>query len=301
MYILYNSIIRNNDNYGLVEGAGSNYQRIITLIAICKAFNLDFLHYKINIGHNSTNMDFNLYDELWDKFFNIKKFVKLKSSIKIDDFKEIKVDAILPQHLEAIIYYNQFHPNDNNFLLYIKNPYFIINSNPNDFYELIQNDIINAYNSANSDRKLIYNNKITNIAIHIRVYNDFDNLDGSHNNYLDGYIKTNNCRFIYTEDFYINLINKLNIKYPNNQIYIFSEKKYFDLKYKKLRNFTNLNFQLDMNNFDTFHHLVNSDVLVLGTSSFSHLAGLYNNNQVIYLNYEYFPKSLNKWLELKDL
>ena len=35
--------------------------------------------------------------------------------------QQIKVDAILPQHLESIIYYNQFHPNDNKFLLYIKN------------------------------------------------------------------------------------------------------------------------------------------------------------------------------------
>ena len=50
----------------------------------------------------------------------------------------------------------------------------------------------------------------------------------------------------------------------------------------------------DLDLFDTFHHLCKSDVLVMGLSSLSIVAALYNKNKIIYLPYSN-PPYLKSW------
>ena len=66
--------------------------------------------------------------------------------------------------------------------------------------------------------------------------------------------------------------------------------------FKKIRELTDIKLHFDdLDTFDTFHHLCKADVLCLGTSSFSFLAGFYNKNTVMYLPY-YHPPALKSWL-----
>ena len=63
-----------------------------------------------------------------------------------------------------------------------------------------------------------------------------------------------------------------------------------------LKNIENIIFHFDdLNTFDTFHHLCKADVFVLGLSTFSFLAAIYNNKKVIYIPYIHQP-ILNNWI-----
>ena len=108
----------------------------------------------------------------------------------------------------------------------------------------IQKELINAYDEINSNRKLIYDKNKTNIAIHLRVYNNID-----------------------IKEYYSKLRELKDIKLLFN----------------------------DLDTFDTLHHLCKADVLYLGRSLFSILAGFYNKYTVIYLPY-YYQLSLKSWL-----
>lgn len=293
MIILYDSLIRTKENYSKIEGVGAIYQRILSVLALSKKMEIPFVHKKVNIGHNYDKIDDSVYDEKWNSFFNLKKYEMPQEELN-------KNNIINPIYIDVLNYpiLLQLIQNKNlDVLVYIKNPYLITYNNPNEYYSIIQNEIIELYDEVNNDRPLIYNKTKKNIAIHIRVYNDYD--DACEN---DNYHKAlpTSIRHYLTSDFYIKLIEKLNDKYDNAEFYIFSQEKYFDFRYKDLRNIPYLNFHLTMDNFSTFHHLCKADVLVLGTSSFSHLAGFYNKNDVYYTYYEYHSKALDKWIDVNE-
>jgi len=297
LLLSYDGLIRDELNINKIEGAGAIYQRIVSLLALAKKHGLQFIHKRVNIGHNDTNMDFKLYDDLWDEFFNFKKLELSEDEKKI--YKEIKVPILTDDILKQILQNKKVK-----YIIKIKNPYLITYNNPNEYYSIIQDEIIERYDITNKNRALIYNlekfkNKI-NIAIHIRVFNDLD-ICGDNIDYLDNYNKGITTRFYLDCNFYIKLINKLKNKYKKSEIHIFSQSKYFDNKFKDLKLLDFLTFHLDMDNFNTFHHLCKADVLVLGLSSFSHLAGYYNKNEVIYLYYEYHSKALNKWIDVNEI
>jgi len=294
MYLLYDSKIRTKDNYKDIEGAGAIYQRIISLLALSKRVNIPFIHQKVNIGHNNLKMDDDYYDNKWDSLFNLESTDI--SQLKEQGYKEIRIEILTPHILEQLILNR-----DQNFLVYIKNPYLVTYNSPHYYYSNIQYELISNYNKSLiiPNIPLIYNdskfkNKL-NIAIHIRVYADMDDR-GDDNNYENGLTP----RFYLDSSFYIRLINKLKDLYKNSEIHIFSQNKYFDIRYKDLRKLEYLNFHLNMDNFATFHHLCKADVLVLGTSSFSHVAGLYNKNTVYYTYYEYHSKALDSWIDVNE-
>lgn len=265
------------------EGVGAQYQRIVALISIAKRHNLKYIHIPINIGHNYNN-DPN-WNEKWDNMFNIKK---LSENI---DYKTIKNQYInlYPVSIEQLLKYST----TTNLIYYI-NPFKIFDNNSDYYLSNIQNDLINAYDENNSDRILIYDKTKINIAIHIRVFNKLDDII----NYND-YIHNKNNRHYMTYDMYFNLINKLKEQYPNSDIHIFSQEDFFDIHYKKLREIENIKIHFDdLDNFDTFHHLCKSDILVMGTSSFSILAAFYNKNKIIYLPFNH-PPSLKTWIVYK--
>jgi uncharacterized protein with HEPN domain len=96
---------------------------------------------------------------------------------------------------------------------------------------------------------------------------------------------------------YEKIINNLKKEYPNSDIHIFSQEKYFDIKFKKLRDIKDVIIHFDdLDLFDVFHHLCKADVLVTGLSSFSVIAALYNKNKIIYLKFN-SPPYLKSWIE----
>ena len=282
MYVSYNYL--NPCNIKSTEGIGSQYQKIINLYAVSKKFNLKYIHIPIQIGHNYNNdKDWN---DKWDNFFNFKK---LSSNDEID-IEKLEKYFITEPITEEIIFINR---NPNILYLYF-HTFDIFYKNPEYYFKDIQKDLIDAYDEANNHRKLIYNKTKTSIAIHIRVYNNYDN-EGVYERYL----KTDTSKdeiFNFTADMYENLINQLKTKHTNNEIHIFSQEEYFDIKFKKLRDIQDIKLHFDdMDLFDTFHHLCKADVFVMGLSSFSIIAAYYNKNTIIYLPYPYQPV-LKSWI-----
>ena len=252
------------------EGLGAQYQRIVGMLGIAKKHNLKFIHRKIIVGHNYD--DDPQWNEKWDEIFNIKS---IKSIVEIDDENTrtnkqiVNLDNMSINDIDMVI------KNSDNNIYSFKYPVGIVDNIPN-YYNIIQNDIRDAYN--NKSQTYLFDTEKKNIAIHIRVINDQDNIDEyQHYENLRG-------RFKISPENYVMLISKLKNIYPDHNIHIFSQNNIFK-KYKDLEKIDNIKFHLDIDSITTFHHLCNADILVIAISSFSYLAAIYNKNKIIYLEY----------------
>jgi len=286
MYITYNYL--NTCNIKELEGIGSQYQKIITLYAVARKHNLKYIHIPISIGHNYEKDE--EWDNKWDKFFNFKK-ISNNDEIDIDDLDKEFI-------LNNYDFKNILDEKDSKKLYFVFHTLTIFEKNPDYYFKDIQDDLINAYNETNNNRKLIYNKNKINIAIHIRVFNDYDNICENINSYITS-DKNLSYRYYYTCEMYEKMINDLKNEYPNSDIHIFSQEKYFDIKFKNLRKIKDINIHFnDLNLFDTFYHLSKADILVTGLSYFSLIAALYNKNKIIYLHFT-SPPYLKSWIEYK--
>jgi hypothetical protein len=252
------------------EGVGAQYQRIVGMLGIAKKHNLKFIHRKITVGHNYDNDP--QWNEKWDEIFNIKS---IKSIVEIDDENTRKNKQIVNLDNMSINDIDMVIKNSDNKIYSFKYPFGIVDNIPN-YYNIIQNDIRDAYN--NKSQTYLFDKDKQNIAIHIRVFNECDD--------IDEYVNYENLtgRHDISPEKYVMLIYKFKNIYPNHNIHIFSQNNIF-LKYKDLEKIDNIKFHLDIDSITTFHHLCNADILVIAKSSFSYLAAIYNKNKIIYLQY----------------
>lgn len=305
MYILYNSALRNTDRE--VEGVGSIYFKIINLIAFCRHHNLEFIHYKHHIGHNYNNMDENEWDTKWDNLFNIGAMCKKLEDIEnVDNYKIIKYNGLqyIPLYNDEkemiknndVIFDNIIINKNNDVLCYITHNTEIYKKHANEYLKLVEDDILKVYNEANINKPLIFDKNKKNIAIHIRVWNDWDAVCDKYEEYINSSI----LKHALNENQYHHIISKLINKFPDYDIHIFSQPS-FITKYPNIYNNKNLNFHFDMDALDSMHHLINADVLVLGYSTFSFLAGIYNKNTVIYTYYPYIHKLMDRWINFNEI
>jgi hypothetical protein len=209
-------------------------------------------------------------------FFNISE---LSYHGNVDKLRIMNYDSIDNNILNTII-----NSNDLNSICF---SFKIVDDNPDYYYKSIQDDLIYAYDKVNCNRKLMYSDDKTRIALHIRAYNQCDGLDFS------------DRRYAISCDEYYKLITKLKTLFNSAEIHIFSQKT-FDEKYSLLRDIPDLNIHIDYDTFDTFHHLCKADILVMCKSSFSYLAGIYNKNNVI-IYYTFWHPPLDNWLDFKNL
>jgi hypothetical protein len=200
MYISYNQLISNDENIKY-EGVGAQYQRIVSLLSIAKRHNLKYIHIPIKIGHNYNNDP--EWDNKWDNMFNIKK---LSDNIDYLTIKN-KIYKNSPNSLDELL------QNNHSTLTFYCNSFNIFDNNADYYLSNIQNDLINAYDENNSNRKLIYDKTKTSIAIHIRVFNQHDDAV----NYND-YMNNTGIRSYMTCEAYSHLIVQLKEKYPNYDI-----------------------------------------------------------------------------------
>jgi hypothetical protein len=249
------------------EGVGAQYQRILCILLLCHLYNIKYIHQKITIGHNYDN-DIN-WNEKWDNLFNL---YKLSSEIT-DNKEKLLIERFCPSIEELTHNINNLKKDNNkNYIIKITNSTIIGDHFINYFNDILPN-IRNLYEY---NGNYIYNKNYTNIAIHIRVHNKCDTEHpDSTKEYGNRY--TLNCND------YNNLIIKLKKKYKNPLIHIFTQESYeFD-------NLEDVIFYKDIDAFFTLHHLIKADVLVIAKSSFSYLAALYNENEVIYVNFWHKP------------
>lgn len=170
-----------------------------------------------------------------------------------------------------------------------------------------------AYWSKNNKINTIYKKDKINIAIHIRrgdvkILKHPDRWRGN--------------------TFYIDLINYLRSQIPNAKFYLFSEgdKSEFQ-EFENLMDFDNdiyiygmepleknnikgdftgdLNLILGGRDTDIFHHLVSSDILVTGQSTFSTIAAYFTEGKVIYvpcMNYAKFDNfKSDRFINVNDI
>jgi len=274
MYISYNHLNPCNIVKSL-EGVGSQYRKIISIYSVATKHNLKYIHIPIRVGHNYDNDKD--WDEKWDNFFNFKKLSN-NEKVDIDKLNNMEKYFITENITKELILNN----NKSNSLYLYFHAYDIFYKDPDYYLKDIQNDLINAYDENNNHRTLIYNKNKTSIAIHIRVYNDYDN-DGDFEKYSADIPKDK--RYHFSSKMYEKLIYQLKDKYVNSDIHIFSQKKYFDIQYKKLKDIKDIQLHFDdIDVFDTFNHLCKADVLVMASSStFSVIAAFYNKNTIIHL------------------
>ena len=257
-----------------VDGVGAQFQRIISILALAKKYNCQYIYESINSFEHISNDAIN-YVKLIDEYFQIHKLAANITGIKFNNVEFLK-GSITSEQME---YYKEKSKNLN-ILLIMDNAYSIFDKEPNS-YDIIMPLLREIKQTIEIPE---YNNVDKNIAIHIRR--------GDVSQY------SNNSRYV-DLSYYQNIINKLANKYKNGNFFIFTEisnnnKDEFD-NFIKNNNNNNINMKLmaDLDILLTLEYLIKSDVLVMSKSSFSYIAGLYNNNEVYYMNF--WHSKLDRW------
>ena len=286
MFIYYKSGLRELNQE--IEGIGAVYTQNLSFYSICKYYNIELIHHIHQIGHNYNNIDKDEWDKQWDDFFNFKSLCRTIDTINLDNYKLYE---------KKILHKEDVEQNKDNECIFFSKGSSINESERSKFLALIKDDINKAYDEVNYNRPLIYNKNKKNIAIHIRVWNDCDSVSEK---YIDFQYSINSQRYKYDENKYISIINKIINKYPDYDIHIFTQES-FKIKYPNIYANSKFNMNINMNAFDTLHHMIKADVLVLGVlSAFSILAAYYNKNTIIYTNDNKEQKFIDSWLDIDE-
>jgi len=251
------------------DGLGAQYQRVVGIIALAIEYNCIYVHTpldKIEFVHSKE------YLAEIEKYFQIKNNYTNVDQIKFDKV----ISIICPKEEDILSNFN----NPGNTLIKICVPYDILDKNTKLYYKAI--DFLKII----KEKKEIFNeDNIIKIAIHIRRGDvSFDK---------------NTSRYI-PIDYYIKIINSLKKKYKNSKIYILTEINENNLnEFKIFKNYKNVIVFPNLDTLYTLEFLIKADVLVISKSSFSYLAGLYNNNIVYYIDFWHPP--LIEWNNIKEL
>lgn len=256
------------------DGMGGQYQRIVGIIALANYYGAEYVHTPItemeHIGDKS-------YLPVIENYFRIKDHWKPVTAYQYDEVYQMdEVDETMILKLKQ-----KYHPQKNhkNILVNIFLPRRIIDRRP-ELYLPIQSTL----RSIKEQRLLpFYDEHKTNIAIHIRR----------------GDVSQSENAFRYTSiDYFKRVVEYFlkNVQNPNicifteiteankNEFHEFQEKQY-----------PNTRIMADADVITTFDHLTQANILVMCKSSFSYLAGLYNPNQVIYVD-NFWHAPLPNWL-----
>jgi hypothetical protein len=254
----------------LSDGTGAQYQRIIGIISIAYMLNVEYVHTKLKKIDHVNEKDYARIE----KFFNI-----------INNFKSVEninYDNVLVEDNPSVDTLTKYKEKskDKNILLKISLPYQICDSDTTVYAAMMPKlkKILNL-------EPLIYfepYKNIKKIAVHVRR----------------GDIVGKNDRFVQIETF-VRIIDKLNKKYPTSHFYIFTDIDEKNTEFDCLNKYKNMSILANKDILTTLTHLISADVLVLCKSSFSYISGLYNNNEVYYIDFWHSP--LKNWNKVETL
>ena len=268
---------------GNIDGLGAQYQRIISIISLAEKYGCEYVHTKIKeMGHLPDTG----YLEKIEDYFQISNNFKSVNDIIYDETIELIFDTS-----EKIIESYKIKAKDKNILICIVVCYNMIDGYHRKEGELYCGSSI--YNLGMSKIQTIKkdipvpeynNNQNKNIAIHIRR-GDVTSIE----EYPDRYISL---------DYYQLVINKLNVLYPNSNVFIFTEISPQDKpEFDKFQNRNpDVKILADIDILTTLEYMIKADVLVMAKSSFSFVAGLYNTNTVYYIRFGHLK--LERWIHL---
>ena len=252
---------------GKQDGFGSVFQAYLSLAAYCdfKNKDLEFIHNPFyHLQHN---------DEMERDFHKIMNdFVNFEHNYDIvHNKKHIYCDVMK----EGPMVHGSLHPE-----------FFYTNE--------FRNKIITQYNASKQRFPEItdFPAETFNISLHIRRGDVSKTQHSSRFTSNKEYIKILECIF---EELDMSILEE---QKPELTIRVYSEGKEEDFKeFDKFSQSYNVKYHLNENVRQTFHDLVNSDILIISKSSFSYCAGLLNRNVVISNNIQkWWHKPLEDWL-----
>jgi len=274
---------------GDYDGLGAQYQRIVSIISFSARLGVEYVHTKIKNIEHINDAD---YLEKIEDYFQISNNFKSVNDVIYDS--ELNVGNSIDGNLiyEFINFIENERATSRNIIVYIHSCYNVIDIN--DDRDVPENEkfgsIVYDYGMPKLQqiKKNIplpeYNkNQNVNIAIHIRR-GDIE--------------KTDDGRYI-SLDIYQKYINKFIYYYPNGNIFIFTQitpenKDEFDAFL--IQNST-VKMMADIDIITTLEYLIKADIFVMGKSSLSYVAGLYNTNGVLYNSFGHLP--LGRWRGLE--
>lgn len=242
------------------DGAGSELCARLSTLLYAKLRGLTYLHTPmIDVTHVPENTDQKLWTDSWERFFNLGLGESLaEPSQRIILRKPHRVFLRKRTHYEA----NHCHRYVANFP---------------EAYHNFRNDFRIRYHSSEKP-ELGLSSKEHNIAVHLRR----------------GDVSANNNSSRYTPlKAVFPAIKKLLNEYPDSRIRIFSEGQPNDFAIFNALPRTTLHLNTDP--FETFHHLVMADRLLMAKSSFSFLAALLSRGICHHEPFYYFYPRMPDW------
>jgi hypothetical protein len=260
------------------DGTGAQYQRVIGIICIALRYNLNYVHTKIQTIETCNGFEVDeKYINYTEEYFQFSKYFQNVESIKYDEIYEI----FDPSIYEILCKNTQ----DKNILIQMCMPYTICDRQPSIYSNnMVLLRQISLRNGCFPSLKKETTKK--EIAIHIRR-GDVDDIN-------------NNGRYIPIHT-YIKIIETLKSRCKNSNITIYTEfnniknKNEFDV----FKNNENITIKADIDPIQSIYEMSVADILVIGKSSFSYIAGLYNKNTVFYFNFWHSP--LDNWINVNQL
>jgi hypothetical protein len=247
------------------QGIGSVCQWSLILYCICEHYNFKFVADSFtNIGHwQYNNTDQSLWDKNYTSFFNFPKppentvtknfYGNLETLIELKNLNE----NIIYNIPKSFIKNNGFSPE--HLSIFFKNKY--LNKLKNNF---------------NYNLEKIYDDKIFNIALHLRTVNPSDTYIGPpYFDIFNVHVKIQNID---------TLIKNIKQKFLDKKIniYIHSQGKenIFESLYNNNDNNCTINLMLNKNTIFDIYHMSNSDLFIMAKSSFSWICHLLNVNNI---------------------
>ena len=284
------------DNASVSDGIGAQVHRILCVMALARQFRLPYLHTFVKRvryqGHASAlegTRDAD-YVEKWDRFLNLGLGLETPDSCGIEFAKERRGIKL---RLWSLLWLARSAGNSpawwraaegRHELVRIKSAFPIVNRFPA-AYELLRDDLRSRY-ALSPKPPTSYSPDCLNVAIHIRRG--------------DVTPQSKYARRYVANDVYARMMRQMLAAAADRRVcfHVFSEGDPAapERGFEDLAGIPGVRLHLNEDVFSTFQHLVQSDVLVLGISSFSFVAGLYHRG--IALNFSGHNPQLPTSLEL---
>jgi hypothetical protein len=255
------------------DGMGAQYQRIIGIICLAMKYDCQYLHSRIEQMEHLPQPCCEYLNNIED-FFQIQNhFAHMNHGLSFDIIIDLDTNIT-----EAILLQCKKMAVSKNILLIIHHAYNMFDKNTQ-LYEI-------GMPFLHSIKKNIelpeYNISGVKIAIHIRR--------GDVSLYMnaDRYVPL---------DYFQKIINALSILHKNAHFFIFTEispenaNEFIDFQNENKN--ISLKMMTDIDTLTTLEYLIKADVLVMSKSSFSYVAGLYNQNTVFYM--DFWHAKLDRW------
>jgi hypothetical protein len=256
------------------DGMGAQYQRIIGIICLAMKYDCQYIHTHITEMEHIPEPKIEYLNVIEDYFQIQNHFPIMKDEIIFDSIIYLNMNVS-----EKVILKCKEMAKTKNILLTIAHAYSMFDNNTS-LYEIGMPFLNNIKKNIELPE---YNMESgVKIAIHIRRG--------------DVSMHRNKNRYIALDHFQ-KIINQMSMVYENAHFFIFTEISHENenefIDFQNENKHISLKIMPNIDALTTLEYLIKADVLVMSISSFSYVAGLYNQNSVFYM--DFWHKKLDRW------